>query len=189
MSSRAKIVSGGPVGLLFGLLLVQSGCFRGDIAEVADGPSKDELVTFYSPRSIKIRPFTKPASFDDDAIPDGIIVFLEPADDDGDAVKAIGTFIFELYSYRSAAGDTRGERLQTWRQPVLNADQRRQFWNHVIRMYEFQLSWEGKPIPPQKKYVLTVSFQAPGSERLFDEYDFEFRVPRGEIMSASSERE
>jgi hypothetical protein len=189
MNTRSKIVAGGPVAVLFGLLLVQSGCPRSDIAEVADGPSKDKLLVFYSPRSVKIRPFTKPASFDDDAIPDGIDVFLQPADDDGDPVKAIGTFIFELYSHRSAAGDDRGERLQTWRQPVLDAEQRRQFWNHVISMYQFQLSWEGKPIPPQQKYVLTVSFQAPGSERLFDEYEFEFRIPRGEVLSASSERE
>jgi hypothetical protein len=86
-----------------------------------------------------------------------------------------------LYAFRPASSDHRGELLQTWNQSILTPDDERQFRERVTSTYEFQLSWEGQPIPPQKKYILTASFQSPGSERLFDEYEFEFRLPREQM--------
>ncbi len=189
MSTRS-LVTVGIVGIMLpGMVVLVAGCPRGQVPEVDQGPTTQQLIDYYSPRTIKICPFTKPASFDDDAIPDGIGVFLEPRDGAGDTGKAYGTFIFELYSYRPAAGSRRGQLIQRWTQPVVSLEQQEQFWNHVIRMYEFQLSWEGEPIPPQQKYILAASFQAPGSERLFDEYEFEFRVHRDEILNALAEPE
>ncbi len=162
-------------------------CQRGDIGATGDGPTAEELVSFYSPRSIKVLPFTKPRSFDDDAIPDGIGVSLRPLDGAGDPVKAYGTFMFELFARRPASGNHRGELLQAWTQPVASPDDQKQFWERVTSTYEFQLSWEGKPLPPQQHYILAASFQAPGSERLFDEYEFEFRVAREDILNALSQ--
>lgn len=159
-------------------------CQRGRIGEEGDAPSVEDLVSFYSPRSIKVLPFTKPRSFDDDAIPDGIGVSLRPLDQAGDPVKAYGTFLFELYAFQNAIGGHKGELLQTWNQPILSAADQKQFWERVTSTYEFQLSWEGKPLPPQMKYILVASFESPGSDRLFDEYHFEFRVLREEIMDA-----
>jgi hypothetical protein len=167
--------------------LAFTGCHRGQIEDTSEGPSRDELVAYYSPRSIKILPFTKPRSFDDDAIPDGIGVSLRPLDGGGDPVKAYGTFIFELYAYKNALGSHRGQLIQTWTQQVRNVADQKKFWERVTSTYEFQLSWEGMPIPPQKKYILVASFQATGSERLFDEYEFEFNVAREEIVNALSE--
>lgn len=163
-------------------------CQRGQIGETGEGPTVEELVSYYSPRSIKVLPFTKPRSFDDDAIPDGIGVSLRPLDQAGDPVKAYGTFLFELYAYQNAIGGHRGELLQTWNQPIVSVDGQKQFWERVTSTYEFQLSWEGKPIPPQAKYILVASLQAPGSDRLFDEYEFEFRVTREEIMNSLTEQ-
>lgn len=157
------------------------GCTRGGVAESPQGPTTEQLISYYSPRSVKILPFTKPRDFDNDGLPDGIGVSLRPLDGSGDPVKAYGVFVFELYGYRPASGDHRGELLQTWQQPVTSPNDQKQFWERVTSTYEFQLSWEGQPVPPQKKYILTVSFQSPGSERLFDEYEFEFRVPREEM--------
>lgn len=176
------------IPLVCGLLCI-AGCPRGEVPEMASELTEAQLLEYYSPQSIKILPFTKPRSFDDDAFPDGIAVSLRPFDGAGDPFGAYGTFIFELYAFRSAAGDHRGELLQTWRQPVANPDDRKRFWERVTSTYEFQLSWEGRPIPPQKKYLLAVSFQAPGGTRLFDEYTFEFRVPQQEILNALSEAE
>ncbi|MCG8405002.1 MAG: hypothetical protein MI923_07380 [Phycisphaerales bacterium] len=177
------------LGLLpFSLLIGVTGCPRGEVSEIESGPTPEELVGFYSPKSIKILEFTKPQSFDDDLIPDGLKVWLRPRDGDGDELKAFGTFIFELYAYRPASQNRKGQLIQQWKQPVLEHESQRQFWNRITRAYEFHLSWEGEPIPPQKKYILAVSFQSgPGSERLFDAYEFEFRINRDEILEAMSE--
>ena len=168
--------------LLFGLLPSLAGCPRGGVVSTEGGPTTEQLVQFYSPRSIKVLPFTKPRSFDDDAIPDGIGVSLLTLDGAGDEVKAYGTFIFELYNYRLAASDHRGELIRSWTQLVLDIKAQKQFWERASKTYEFQLSWEGQPLAPQKKYVLAASFQAPGSERLFDIYEFDFNVTREEIL-------
>lgn len=187
MHSRSFVAEGTlGISLLSGVLFV-TGCPRGDVPEISEGPTTEQLIDYYSPRRIKILEFTKPRSFDDDAIPDGIGVSLRPLDGAGDPVKAYGTFIFELYAYRPASGSPRGQLLQTWTQPVVSLDDQKRFWERVTSTYEFQLSWEGQPVPPQKKYILAVSFQAPGSKRLYDEYAFEFRVRREEILNALAE--
>jgi hypothetical protein len=172
--------------ILAGLCAALAGasCRRGEISAAGGAPSAEQLVKFYSPASIKILPFTKPRSFDDDAIPDGIGLSLRPLDAAGDPVKAYGTFIFELYEYRPALGTHRGALLQTWTQPVSSPEDQRKFWERVTSTYEFQLSWEGRPIPPQKKHIIVASFQAAGGERLFDEYEFESRLSPEDLGAA-----
>jgi hypothetical protein len=168
--------------LLGWLLALDVGCDRGRVSESSEGPSTEELVSYYSPQSIKILPFTKARSFDEDAIPDGLGVSIRTLDAAGDPVKAYGTFVFELYGYRPGVSDHRGELLHTWTQPITSPKDQKQYWERVTTTYEFQLSWEGQPIEPQKKYILTATLQAPGAKRLFDEYEFEFRVSRKEIL-------
>ncbi len=170
--------------LALGGLLAIAGCERGEVTEVAEGPSMEELVFFYSPVELKILPFTKPKSFDDDALPDGLGVSLRTFDADGDTVKAYGTFVFELYAYRPASADHRGELLRQWTQSVTDPKSQKQFWERVTTTYEFQLSWEGEPLRPEQRYIITATFQAPGAKRLFDDYEFEFRVRRQEILDA-----
>lgn len=184
MSSRSFGICSILTVTLFAALACLTGCPRGEVPEIAQGPTTEQLIDYYSPRTIRILPFTKARSFDDDAVPDGIGVSLRPLDGTGDPVKAYGTFIFELYAHRDASGNHRGDLLQSWTQPVADPEDQKRFWERVTSTYEFQLSWEGQPIPPQKKYVLAVSFQAPGGKRLFDEYTFEFRVLREEIFNA-----
>jgi hypothetical protein len=162
--------------------LFTGACQRGKVGEVSGGPTQEQLITFYSPRAIKILPFTKPRSFDDDNIPDGIGVSMRALDGAGDPVKVYGTFHFELFAFRQAIGQHRGQSLQTWDQVVSSLEDQKKFWSRVTSTYEFQLSWEGTPLSPQKKYILTASFQAPGAERLFDEYTFEFKAQRDDVM-------
>ncbi len=158
-----------------GILASVAGCPRGQIGEIEGAMSAEELVAFYSPTRIEIKQFTKVRSFDDDPIPDGIAVSLEASDQAGDPIKVFGDFLFELYAYQPATMQHRGERLQLWEQPVRLEDQQ-QFWNKPTRSYEFFLSWEGQALPPNKKYILTASFESgPGTVRLFDDYEFEFR--------------
>ena len=165
-----------------GAVALGAGCERGRVSEASDGPSTEELVSYYSPQSIKILPFTKPRSFDEDAIPDGLGVSVRTLDAAGDPVKAYGTFIFELYAYKPGTSDHRGPLLHTWTQPITSPKDQKQYWERVTTTYEFQLSWEGQPIEPQKKYILTATLQAPGAKRLFDEYEFEFRISRKDIL-------
>ena len=170
------------------LIIFACGCQQPKVIEGGEGPTVDELVKFYSPTAIKILPFTKPRSFDDDAIPDGVAVSLRPLDSAGDPVKAYGTFIFELYAFKPAVSSHRGELLQNWTQPVVTLADQKRFWERVTSTYEFQLSWEGKPIPPDSRYILAASFQARGSQRLFDEYQFDFRPVREEITQTAGKK-
>ncbi len=170
--------------LLAGASVYGVACSRPHVTEMASGLSAEDVVAFYGPRRLQVLPFTKPRSFDDDLIPDGVEVSLRTLDGSGDAVKAYGEFMFEVYEYRQAAGNHRGERLQVWEQPVLNLDDQKQFWERVTTTYQFQLSWEGRPLTPQKKYILDASFQTPGGQRLFDTYEFDFRIDRQEILKS-----
>jgi len=164
----------------------QLGCQRGEIDDQVGGPTTDELVGYYSPTQIRLLPFTKIRSFDEDLIPDGVAVSLRPLDGAGDPVKAYGSFLFELYEYRQATADRRGRRLQAWRQTIHTLDEQRTFWERVTSTYEFQLSWEGEPLPIDRKYVLAASFEAPGADRLFDDYVFEFRLPPQAVPNNAS---
>lgn len=168
------------------LSALQSGCQRGEIDDQAGGPTTDELVGYYSPTQIRLLPFTKIRSFDDDLVPDGVAVSLRPLDGAGDPVKAYGSFLFELYEYRQATADRRGRRLQAWRQTIHTLDEQRTFWERVTSTYEFQLSWEGEPLPIDRKYILAASFEAPGADRLFDDYVFEFRLPPQAVPNNAS---
>ena len=101
---------------LIGIVCLAAGsmlaCSQHHVPTERDGPTTEELVAFYSPRSIKILPFTKPASFDrEDAIPDGIEVSLRALDGAGDPVKAYGSFVFELFPFENATSDHKGPRV------------------------------------------------------------------------------
>jgi hypothetical protein len=166
---------------VFVALAASSGCGRGQVSD-PEGMTDSDLVRLYGPANLEILPFTRPKSFDDDPIPDGIEVSLRPVDKMGDPVKAYGTFRFELHRWREASGQRAGERLETWTQQVLSPEQQRQFWDTATSTYTFQLAWEGGEFPPpDRKYLLQATFQAPGGERLFAEYTFAFRVPRAEL--------
>ncbi len=159
-----------------------SGCTPGRVSQTREGPTIEKLVDFYSPKEIKILEFTRPRSFDDDLFPDGIEVSLRMLDGAGDSVKAFGDFRFELYEHRDAAANNRGDMVGDWSQTLATVKDQKDFWERVTMTYQFQLSWEGKPIAPQQTYVLDVSYSAAGGERLFDSYEMEFKIDRQEIL-------
>jgi len=137
-----------------------------------------QMIALLMPQSVKIQPFTKPKSFDKDNIPDGIEVLVQPLDKFDDPVKAVGIMQFELYSYRQASGQPKGERIQFWEVPIASAQQVRQFWDRTAQMYLFKLAVdEIGSLPPGQKYVLTVRYNSPQGEHLEDEYVFHFAPP------------
>jgi hypothetical protein len=72
MSSRSFGLRLALVGGLPLLALLVVGCPRGGVKESPEGPSTEQLISYLSPRNIKILPFTKPRDFDNDGLPDGL---------------------------------------------------------------------------------------------------------------------
>jgi hypothetical protein len=162
------------VGL--GALCLPAGCQADGGPAMAAHQQLDQL-DLLVPRRIEILPFTKPRSFDEDATPDGIEVVLAATDAFGDNVKAVGDYRFELYRFRPASGDPRGERLGFWEEAVRTVAEHQRHWNSYSETYEFELNWD-RSLQANQKYVLQVTYVGPGEKRLFDQYVLDFRVPR-----------
>ena len=131
------------------------------------------------PDRIQIQPFTSIRSFNDDEIPDGILLVLRPLDRFGDPVKAAGHFYFELWTYVNASGERKGERLAFWERDIENESEMQIYWTHA-QMFEFQLAWAGQgaeQLRPGQKYVLTATWRTPFDETKRDEYVLDFHSP------------
>jgi hypothetical protein len=152
------------VGLaIFASLVAASGC---DTTQ----PRKrtlDELEMF-GPSSMRIHPiFTQVKDWNGDAKPDGIEAEVEFLDRVQDPTKAAGIVIFELYSYRRAAPDPRGDRLvNPWIGSIATEAEQKARWNRTSRTYSFQLAYP--QIHFGTTYVLTAAFESTGGQRLFD---------------------
>ena len=158
----------------------------------ADMPTEGErrtMVALMLPDRIKIQPFTKIASFDDDDTPDGILAVLRPVDKLGDPAKAAGLFYFDLWSYQKASGDRRGEQLAHWDVTIASENDVRQHWTRG-QMYDFQLAWpeDVDDIPPARKYIFTATYRTPWDQTLQDEYELEFSIPAELAGKASADQ-
>ena len=156
------------------------GCQSGGPAGLPTEADRLRMYTLMLPEAIKIQPFTKIASFDEDEVPDGVLVVLRPLDRFGDPVKATGLFYFELWTYQNASSERRGERIAFWEQTIDSPDTVSLHWTRA-EMYEFQLGWiEGADaIRPDRKYLLTATYRPPWDETIRDEYVMEFHLPAG----------
>jgi len=158
-------------------------------APVEQGPVAEEVRRLTHPQRVIVLPFTKPKSFDSDPVPDGVEVTLRVVDVMNDPVKAWGTFRFELFERRPASGDPRGERLQNWAKTIGIVDDQVNYWDRVTQTYRFPLGWEGRPLEPERTYVLDVLFAPPEGDRIIaDPYEFKFSVDV-EAMRAAAQAE
>jgi hypothetical protein len=150
-------------------------------------PEKADMLSMLLPREIKIQPFTKIKSFDADPVPDGIAVVLRPTDRFGDPVKVVGHLYFELYAYKKASGERKGERLEFWERTIATSEDQRLYWDRTAQMYEFPLVWtQGAPPAPNRKYILTATYRAPWDETFQDEYVLEFALSKAEAAKATT---
>jgi hypothetical protein len=120
------------------------------------------------PVSIRIHPtFTQVKNWEGDAKPDGIeALLLEVRDRWEEPIRATGKVIFELYDYRTAYPDPRGNRLvNPWVASLATVEEQTARWDRVSRAYKFQLAYP--QMDPNRTYVLTASFETEGG-RLFD---------------------
>ena len=125
-----------------------------------------ELLSSIAADKIVVEPFTQPASFDEDAIPDGIQAFITALDKQGEPTKITGRIVFELYNYRAPAPDPKGAQIQTWRLDLADDKDQQTDWNHTTLMYEFPLETTLSAIPPSRKFVLLARYTNPWDEHL-----------------------
>jgi hypothetical protein len=172
---------------LVGLLI--SGCQSRGPSYIPTEPERVKMLSLMLPQEIKIQPFTKIKSFNQDEIPDGILAVVRPLDKFGDPVKAVGLFYFELWTYRDASNERKGERLAFWDRVIGSAEEVKLYWTRA-QMYEFQLAWtQGvEQIRPGRKYVLTATYRTPWDETIRDEYVFDFQIPSGLLPTTQEAR-
>jgi len=127
-------------------------------------------INYLLPKAISIHPFTGMRNFDEAGGLRGIDVRVEAKDAFGDAGKAFGKFLFQLYEFRPQNSDPKGTLIMTWEEDLLDAQKNLLHWN-IHRTYEFKLLWNS-PIPVGQKFVLEVIFSSPFTQRLTDERVF-----------------
>jgi hypothetical protein len=138
----------------------------------SSGPTPDQAVPAEDPlfaaSSMRIHPiFSGVKDWTGDGKPDGFEVLLEFQDRFGDPTKAAGNpALFELFDYRQANADPRGQRLATWRGSIATLDEQRVSWNRTSRTYTFQLAFP--QVSTSKSYVLNATFQIAAGKRFFD---------------------
>src|SRR5688572_5742706 len=88
-------------------LALLAGCYQSNLESA---PPNDP--TLFNATSMRIHPiFTQLKNWVGAEKPDGIEVLLEFQDQFGDPTKADGTVMFELFEYRQANPEPRGQRL------------------------------------------------------------------------------
>jgi hypothetical protein len=133
-------------------------------------PEKQQLVGLVMPEKIKIvEAFTTFRSFDEDNLPDGIALMVQPLDFYGDPVKIAGTIRAELFTFVPASGVREGERVcDPWEISLASEHDERTYWNVVTGMYEFPLELPAGITPAGAKYVLDVTYNSPLDTHLQD---------------------
>jgi hypothetical protein len=122
----------------------------------------------FLPRSLVIGFFTRSKNFDSLPGDDGLEVRLQPLDQFGDPVKAVGSYRVEVFAYRLHTSEKRGDRLGHWFVSVLDVESNRRYYDPVDRSYVFPLLWD-KEIPQGTAVVVQATFYPPAGfqEKLF----------------------
>ena len=119
-----------------------------------------------------VEAFTAFRSFDDDNIPDGIELLIQPVDSFGDPVKVAGTMRVELCAFKQASGEKAGQRIcDPWEITLLSETDQKTYWNPITGMYEAKLRFPPNiaselKIPESRKFLLSVTYNTPLSKHM-----------------------
>ncbi|GMU21320.1 MAG: hypothetical protein AMXMBFR13_14130 [Phycisphaerae bacterium] len=168
-------------------LLPALACRSGGPTHLPTERERVEMLSLMLPASIRIEPFTTVRSFNQDDVPDGILMVVRPLDRFGDPVKAAGLFYFELWTFVNASAERKGERLAFWDRMIASKEEVELYWTHG-QMYEFQLAWTAgvEGLVPDRKYILTATYRTPWDETIQDEYELEFHPTFESILPAAN---
>ena len=152
------------------VLMSNTGCLLGPQGPgYTPNEQRQILGSIIADRIKVVGPFTRPVSFDNDAIPDGIEVVLQPLDQQGEPTKLAGNLVFELYTYRPASAEPKGQLAQTWRHSLSSKKDQDARWDRATRMYKFQLMVDKTTMPKSSKYVILARYTNPWNEHFEDE--------------------
>ena len=156
-----------PLGLL--AVFVLAGCEKRPLGETVD---------LYQAKALCILPSTAVADWTWDGQADGLLVYVRAEDNFHDPSKAPGDYLIELYSFREASADRRGERIGFWLVRIDCKERQEEYWDPVTLAYRFQCSYV-QPVAVGKKYVLTVTYNSPFRNRLFAQQVLDVRAKPG----------
>lgn len=156
-----------PLGVLS--VLVLSACEKRPLGETVD---------LYKATSLRILPSTAVADWTWDGQADGLLVYVRAEDNFHDPSKAPGDYLIELYSFREASADRRGERIGFWLVRIDSKDRQEEYWDPVTLAYRFQCAYV-QPVAVGKKYVLTVIYNSPFHNRLFAQQILDVKAKPG----------
>ena len=105
--------------------------------------------------------------------PPGIVASVQLKDQFGDPIKALGMFRFEIYRYRSAVSDPRGERFTVNGKQefdLTHVKKNQKCWDSITRSYHLDLKLppEAATLKKNQKIVLQVTFFMDSEYRLRD---------------------
>ncbi len=139
-------------------------------------PADSQQQVFFGPATMRLHPiFTQVANWTQGTRPNGIQAELEFQDQFGDPTKAAGTVYFDLYHYRKAEADPRGEWMAHWNGSLLSVEEQIARWNKASRTYSFQLIYD--KISPSANYVLDAVFETTDGQRFFGHMIIEGQKP------------
>ena len=155
--------------ILLASIVLSAGCAGPQGPEYTVEERRQLLSPIMADKIELVGPLTQPASFDDDAIPDGLEAVLVARDKQGEPTKISGRLVFELYAYRPAAADPRGPQIQTWELALASDKDQESYWNHTTLMYEFKLQVDLAAMPKGRKFVLLARYSDPWNEHMEDQ--------------------
>ncbi len=146
-----------------------AGCLSGPTPEY-DAEEAYQLQQPVNAMLLTIDPaLTQPVSLDDDELPDGLQVVLQPTDAQGEPTKIAGRIMLELHTFRQASADPKGTLIQHWELPLDHARDQETYWNRATRTYEFPLAVTATALPPGPKFVILARYANPWNQFLEDE--------------------
>lgn len=152
------------IGALLGLL---GAC--GEVRFKGERPDGNAAMTAaawpFVPVTLRLHPFTTfvPATEDEPAVLEARIELL---DQQGDVIKGIGQWRFEVYAMGERASQAGQERqLYVWSVPMVTLAENRRHYDPITRTYSFNLKFD-QPPPTERKLELRVQLTDPAGNRL-----------------------
>jgi hypothetical protein len=143
--------------LLVAAILFLAGC-SGPERRAENG---DCIIPCFVPVAVHIKPsFSRIVPGEKDPSSSEIEVYVSLDDQFGDPAKAAGNYRFELFHYRPATADSRGERIAVegiQQFDLSDVQLSQQHWDSTTRSYRFKLKLQELPTG-SKQVVLQVMF-------------------------------
>jgi len=176
--------------VLCGLVAATAGCNPRQTS-MGDAQARQQALALLLPSKIRIEPFTRVTLDPRGSAPRDLHVYVRAEDQFGDPIKVAGSFNCELYTFKQASADPKGQRVELWRIDVLDKKDQRRYWDHTAQMYEFRLQIgqlfgeEGTAPLDQGQAVLLLTYNTPWGEHLEAEYILELRRQDLELADTS----